>query len=196
RGMRTRRGLCYPTVNMCCEKRVLKRRGDVAGEKMSKCKRQRTSPETAENCDFFDALPDDLVLCILCKLSSTATCPVNLTSVLMTNVEAYYTLGMIRFYCLQNRGSGASLMAKVVISSQALALYSLTVIQFNGSGGSKKDKDLRAGVALCACLFSRPHRCAAGARPLPTGRLRHPPIPAGKQPPKCRNQHRTNASRC
>ncbi|KAI3816730.1 hypothetical protein L1987_16434 [Smallanthus sonchifolius] len=66
------------------------------------------------------------------------------------NVEACYTLGMIRFYCLQNRGSGASLMAKAAINSHALALYSLAVIQFNGSGGSKNDKDLRAGVALCA----------------------------------------------
>ncbi|KAI3733346.1 hypothetical protein L6452_12789 [Arctium lappa] len=66
------------------------------------------------------------------------------------NVEACYTLGMIRFYCLQNRGSGASLMAKAAINSHAPALYSLAVIQFNGSGGSKTDKDLRAGVALCA----------------------------------------------
>ncbi|KAI7754016.1 hypothetical protein M8C21_026278 [Ambrosia artemisiifolia] len=66
------------------------------------------------------------------------------------NVEACYTLGMIRFYCLQNRGSGASLMAKAAINSHAPSLYSLAVIQFNGSGGSKSDKDLRAGVALCA----------------------------------------------
>lgn len=41
-------------------------------------------------------------------------------------------------------------MAKAAISSHASALYSLAVIQFNGSGGSKNDKDLRAGVALCA----------------------------------------------
>ncbi|CAI9263871.1 unnamed protein product [Lactuca saligna] len=66
------------------------------------------------------------------------------------NIEACYTLGMIRFYCLQNRGSGASLMAKAAINSHAPALYSLAVIQFNGSGGLKTDKDLRAGVALCA----------------------------------------------
>ncbi|MBA0744147.1 hypothetical protein Gogos_006784 [Gossypium gossypioides] len=66
------------------------------------------------------------------------------------NVEACYTLGMIQFYCLQNRGSGASLLAKAAIKSHAPALYSLGVIQFNGSGGSKNDKDLRAGVALCA----------------------------------------------
>ncbi|CAH8383084.1 unnamed protein product [Eruca vesicaria subsp. sativa] len=66
------------------------------------------------------------------------------------NLEACYTLGMIRFYCLQNRGNGASLMAKAAIRSHAPSLYSLSVIQFNGSGGSKNDKDLRAGVALCA----------------------------------------------
>ena len=56
----------------------------------------------------------------------------------------------IKFYCLQNRGSGASLMAKAAIGSHAAALYSLAIIQFNGSGGCKNDKDLRAGVALCA----------------------------------------------
>ncbi|CDY12640.1 BnaA02g13080D [Brassica napus] len=66
------------------------------------------------------------------------------------NLEACYTLGMIRFYCLQNRRNGASLMAKAAIRSHAPSLYSLAVIQFNGSGGSKNDKDLRAGVALCA----------------------------------------------
>lgn len=143
---------------------------------------------------MFDSLPDDLVISILCKLSSSASCPSDFINVLLTckrlnglglhslvlskaspktfavkaknwsdsahrflklfadagNVEACYTLGMIRFYCLQNRGSGASLMAKAAISSYAPALYSLAVIQFNGSGGSKSDKDLRAGVALCA----------------------------------------------
>lgn len=41
-------------------------------------------------------------------------------------------------------------MAKAAIGSHASALYSLAVVQFNGSGSSKNDKDLRAGVALCA----------------------------------------------
>ncbi|THG09256.1 hypothetical protein TEA_011781 [Camellia sinensis var. sinensis] len=41
-------------------------------------------------------------------------------------------------------------MAKAAIRSHAPSRYSLAVIQFNGSGGSKTDKDLRAGVALCA----------------------------------------------
>ncbi|QCE13094.1 hypothetical protein DEO72_LG11g87 [Vigna unguiculata] len=155
-------------------------------------KRQKTSPE--KTSDFFESLPDDLLLSILCKLSATASSPSDFVNVLVTckrlnslglhslvlskashktflvkpqnwcdsvhrflkhcadagNIEACYTLGMIRFYCLQNRGSGASLMAKAAMNSHAPALYSLAVIQFNGSGGTKNDKDLRAGVALCA----------------------------------------------
>ncbi|KAG5523101.1 hypothetical protein RHGRI_035041 [Rhododendron griersonianum] len=146
-----------------------------------------------ERSDLFDGLPDDILLSILCKLSSTARCPSDFISILLTckrlnrlglhplvlsksgskafaigaknwseqahrfmkrcvaagSVEACFTLGMIRFYCLQNRGSGASLMAKAAIRSHAQSLYSLAVIQFNGSGGSKNSKDLRAGVALC-----------------------------------------------
>ncbi|KAK4763949.1 hypothetical protein SAY87_013387 [Trapa incisa] len=73
------------------------------------------------------------------------------------NVEASYTLGMIHFYCLQNRRGGASLMAKAAIGSHARALYSLAVIQFNGSGRSKNDKDLRAGVTLCSRAAFRGH---------------------------------------
>nr|GEV50061.1 F-box protein At1g67340-like [Tanacetum cinerariifolium] len=66
------------------------------------------------------------------------------------NAEASYTLGMVRFYRLQNRRSGASCMAKAAIRSHAPALYSFAVIKFNGSGGMKNEKDLRARVALCA----------------------------------------------
>ncbi|XP_074303289.1 F-box protein At5g50450-like [Silene latifolia] len=159
-------------------------------------KKAKVFPEisTVETPDFFDALPDDLVLSILTKVSSSSSSPSDFINVLITckrfnelalnsivlskaspktfgikaekwcdsahkflklcsdsgNVDASYTLGMIRFYCLQNRGSGASLMAKAAINSHAHALYSLAVIQFNGSGGAKTDKDLRAGVALCA----------------------------------------------
>ncbi|KAH9615873.1 hypothetical protein KSS87_010287 [Heliosperma pusillum] len=159
-------------------------------------KKAKVLPElsTVETPDFFDDLPDDLVLCILTRVSSSSTSPSDFINVLFTckrfnelalnsivlskaspktfgikadkwcdsahkflklcsdsgNADASYTLGMIRFYCLQNRGSGASLMAKAAINSHAHALYSLAVIQFNGSGGEKTDKDLRAGVALCA----------------------------------------------
>ncbi|XP_023771526.1 F-box protein At1g67340 [Lactuca sativa] len=149
---------------------------------------------TTTRSDLFESLPDEIVIVILCKLTSTASSPADFVAVLLTckrlkklgvhplvlsnagsgavavraknwsdeahrflklcvnagNKEAYYTLGMIRFYCLQNRGSGASLMAKAAIKSHAPALYSLALIQFNGSGGKKNDKDLRAAVALCA----------------------------------------------
>ncbi|KAH6798122.1 HCP-like superfamily protein with MYND-type zinc finger [Perilla frutescens var. hirtella] len=193
--MRTRRGMCYPKAAENQRDRLLKRR---KVEQIDCRKKSRFSPEFdgefAGRRDFFDALPDDLVLCVLCKLSSTARCPADFINVLTTckrlnglglnsivlskacrkmlavtaknwsepahrflklcadtgNAEACYTLGMIRFYCLHNRGSGASLMAKAAIASHAPALYSLAVVQFNGSGGSKSDKDLRAGVALCA----------------------------------------------
>ncbi|CAI0381172.1 unnamed protein product [Linum tenue] len=201
--MRTRRGVCYPRMDFCgVDKRAVKRaKRDFAASTASAeslaGKRQRLSPGTEygnDGGDMFDGLPDDLVLSILAKLSSSASSPSDFINVLITckrfnglalnpqvlakaskktfaikaknwsesghrflklcadagNVEACYTLGMIRFYCLQNRGSGASLMAKAAISSHAPSLYSLAVIQFNGSGGSKSDKDLRAGVALCA----------------------------------------------
>lgn len=147
-----------------------------------------------EKSQPFERLPDDLVICILSKLTSSSSCPSDFVNALLVckrfnklglnhlplskacskvfairaenwsesahrflklcvnagSVEACYFLGMIRFYCLDNRGSGASLMAKAAIKSHAAALYSLAVIQFNGSGGAKTDKDLRAGVALCA----------------------------------------------
>ncbi|KAL2652953.1 hypothetical protein R1flu_021081 [Riccia fluitans] len=66
------------------------------------------------------------------------------------NVEACYTIGMVKFYCMNKKGGGASYMAKAAMQSHAPALHSLAVIQFNGSGGTRKDKDLKAGVALCA----------------------------------------------
>nr|BAO45875.1 MYND type zinc finger protein [Acacia mangium] len=155
---------------------------------------RHSSKHSSDKHDFFDSLPDDLVLFILSKLSASASSPRHFITVLLTckrlnqlglnrlvlsragekmiavkakswseyahrflrrcvgagNVHASYTLGMIRFYCLGNRGSGFKLIAQAASRSHAPALYSLGVIQFNGSGGSKSDKDLKAGVALCA----------------------------------------------
>ncbi|XP_052204195.1 F-box protein At1g67340-like [Diospyros lotus] len=192
--MTTTRGVCYPKMGLCWE-RTLRRERNLPGEPTNGGrKRFKVSPESAGRCDLFEELPDDLVVSILCKLSSSATRSADFINVLITckrlndlghrsmvlskasmkmlavkaknwsesahrflkqcadsgNMEACYTLGTIRFYCLQNRASGASLMAKAAIKSHAPALYSLAVIHFNGSGGSKNDKDLRAGVALCA----------------------------------------------
>ncbi|XP_010025312.2 F-box protein At1g67340 [Eucalyptus grandis] len=218
--MRTRRGMCYSESDLCSEKMraaaaaaaakaaaggvvgVRRRRrvdsipGGGEDAALLRRKRRRCPPRVGGGGgdDLFDALPDDLVLSVLCRVAGSASSPADLVNVLLTcrrfkslglhsmvlskassnalavrahgwcdsahrflklcadagNVEASYTLGMIRFYCLQSRGSGASLMAKAAIGSHAPALYSLAVIQFNGSGGSKNDKDLRAGVALCA----------------------------------------------
>uniref|UniRef100_A0A7N0UXA5 MYND-type domain-containing protein n=1 Tax=Kalanchoe fedtschenkoi TaxID=63787 RepID=A0A7N0UXA5_KALFE len=196
--MRTRRGVCYPDVDDCRQMMktvfIRKRRCDSRDEiDFTGHKRRRTGSDKCFRTDYFDSLPDDLVISVLCKLSSSAERPADILNVLSTckrlnelglnllvlskaspkafevrasnwsdsahrflkncaesgNIAASYTLGMIRFYCLQNRGGGASLMAKAAIRSYAPALYSLAVIQFNGSGGSKSDKDLRAGVALC-----------------------------------------------
>ncbi|KAE9603048.1 hypothetical protein Lal_00042442 [Lupinus albus] len=207
--MRTRRRVCYlePCVvstTMCSSDYGVPKRKkkdmhqnlntkesiNVINKRQKNCEMKSTT----KGCDFFEYLPDDLVISIFTKLSSTATSPSDFVSVLITckrlkslalhslvlskassrtfsvkaknwcesahrflkqcsdagNVDACYTLGMIRFYCLKNRGSGASLMAKAAMNSHAPALYSLAVIQFNGSGGTKNDKDLRAGVALCA----------------------------------------------
>ncbi|WVZ85287.1 hypothetical protein U9M48_032232 [Paspalum notatum var. saurae] len=76
------------------------------------------------------------------------------------NLEACYLLGMIRFYCLGSRGSGASLMAVAAVGGHREALYSLAVVHFNGSGGGKEDRDLRAGAALCAHAAALGHVAA------------------------------------
>jgi hypothetical protein len=103
--MRTRRGFCYPRVvgggggdvYMSSEKTVVvKRRRDSAGDHMPCRKRNRKSPEIAGKCDLFDALPDDLVISILCKLSSSAGCPSDFINVLIT----YVTLRLLLSSCL------------------------------------------------------------------------------------------------
>lgn len=53
-------------------------------------KRQKRSPEKlAGDSNLFESLPDDLVLSILTKLSSTATSPSDFISVLITYVKKY-----------------------------------------------------------------------------------------------------------
>ncbi|RAL55000.1 hypothetical protein DM860_013696 [Cuscuta australis] len=178
-----------------------KRKTNPAGDRKTGRKRQKLSPEAPGIIDYFDCLPDDILISVLSKLCSAADSPADFFNSLITckrfyglgfhpavvsaaslkmlavrardwtesthrfiklcsdagNVEACYILGMIRFYCFQNRGSGTSLMAKAAMASHAPALYSLAIVQFNGSGGAKTDKDLRAGVALCARAASVGH---------------------------------------
>ncbi|KAJ6832059.1 uncharacterized protein M6B38_345350 [Iris pallida] len=153
-------------------------------------KRKISSPEL----DFFDGLPDDLVLSVLSKLSSSADSPSDLISISLTckrtkelgkhelvlknasrrgiaikaekwsesshrflisccdagNIHACYFLGMIRFYCMNMRASGAALMARAALGSHAAAVFSLAVVRFNGSGGTAASRNPRAGFVLSA----------------------------------------------
>ncbi|KAG0456602.1 hypothetical protein HPP92_024390 [Vanilla planifolia] len=195
--MNTRRGPSYPKTNLAAAVAAAGgmgiRQKRLYGGGTTRELRKRARKAT-RSVDFFDGLPDDLLLFILSNLSANAGDPADVINVFLTcrrfnrlgmhpvvlsklsakgtavradnwcesahrflkrcadagSLEASYTLGMIKFYCLENRGGGTSLMAKAAMGSHSAALYSLAVIQFNGSGGSKNDKDLRAGVALCA----------------------------------------------
>lgn len=94
--MRTRRGLCHPRVmNRCVENssgRVAKRRKLDLGDYR---KILKTSPEATGGYDFFDALPDDLVLSVLGKLSSTAACPADFVNVLTTYVFLFFIFAFL-----------------------------------------------------------------------------------------------------
>ncbi|XP_057948658.1 F-box protein At5g50450-like [Malania oleifera] len=168
-------------------------------------KKPQLSPHIAQKSDLFDALPDDLVLSILCMLSSAANSPSDVVSVRITyaackrlnrlavhplvlrnaglkafdikagnwsasaerfleqcasagNVEAVYTLGVVRFYCLENRKSGISLMVKAALKAHALATYSMAVILFNSYGDPNYIKNyLRVAAKLCARAASLGH---------------------------------------
>lgn len=94
--MRTRRGVCYPEVvsRMCSDVRLANKNKDLhmqmrmhvaADSFIYSRKRQKKTPEkTVSDYDFFESLPDDLVISIFCKLSSTATKPSDFLNVLMT----------------------------------------------------------------------------------------------------------------
>ncbi|MCO5552850.1 hypothetical protein L7F22_006368 [Adiantum nelumboides] len=73
------------------------------------------------------------------------------------NVEAAYSLGMIRFYCFNDREAGVALMAQAAMKPHAPALHSLAIIQFNGSGATRKDKNLKNGASLCAKAAALAH---------------------------------------
>lgn len=173
-----------------------KRKLDLAGHTalIKRCRLQETRDIKYDNANAFDSLSDDLVVSILVCLSSSASSPADLITVMLTckrfhtlgmrtivlanantaslavrasswsegshrfitrcaecgNVEACYTLGMIHFYCLQDKQGGLRLLAKAALAPHAGALLSLAIIQFNGSGCGRKDKNASAGAALCA----------------------------------------------
>ncbi|KAI5060858.1 hypothetical protein GOP47_0023363 [Adiantum capillus-veneris] len=84
-----------------------------------------------------------------CQWCAAATIYLS-TSAEAGNLEACFTLGMIRFYCLLEREEGLEMLRRAASRSHAGALHALGVIHFNGSGGSRADKNLKAGVHLCA----------------------------------------------
>lgn len=65
------------------EKRRTRREIESGGGEI-RCKKQRVETEMAGESDLFDALPDDLVVFILSKLSSSAESRSDLVNVLMT----------------------------------------------------------------------------------------------------------------
>ncbi|KAF0934719.1 hypothetical protein E2562_028315 [Oryza meyeriana var. granulata] len=76
------------------------------------------------------------------------------------NTEASYLLGMILFYCFENRKLGSELLGAAARRGHAEALYSMAIIQFNGSGLPKDGRNLHAGAQLCVRAASRGHNDA------------------------------------
>ncbi|PNT68671.1 hypothetical protein BRADI_3g43990v3 [Brachypodium distachyon] len=73
------------------------------------------------------------------------------------NTDASYLLGMILYYCAGNRPAGSELLAQAALRGHAEALYSMAIIQFNGSGGSKDSRNLLVAAHLCAHAAGRGH---------------------------------------
>lgn len=76
---------------MCRENRVIKRRkgssaaaGGGRETRTASRKRSKVSSEFSGKRDLLDSLPDDIVLSILSKLSSSAECPADFINVLIT----------------------------------------------------------------------------------------------------------------
>jgi len=84
--MRTRTGSCYPEpgiVTKMCSFGKRKHRDTIfCAKRHKKCSEKKTTT----NYDFFEFLPDDIVISIFCRLSSTATSPSDFVSVLLTFV--------------------------------------------------------------------------------------------------------------
>ncbi|XP_047064340.1 F-box protein At1g67340-like [Lolium rigidum] len=66
------------------------------------------------------------------------------------NDGASYLLGMILFYCIGDHQGGADLIADAALQDNCYAIYSLAVIMFNGSGGTREDRNILAGAGLCS----------------------------------------------
>lgn len=69
------------------ERESKRRRGQVREDfsgKRRRCSSPAAEGSDGQKLDLFDGLPDDIVVCILCKLSSSAACPADLINILLT----------------------------------------------------------------------------------------------------------------
>lgn len=82
RNMRTRRGLCYPGE----EKEERKRQSNLGGNQTVVSRKRPRKLAEKSGFDLFNTLPDDLVLSILAKLSSSVSSPSEFINILLTYV--------------------------------------------------------------------------------------------------------------
>ncbi|XP_020253910.1 F-box protein At1g67340-like [Asparagus officinalis] len=109
--MQTRSGFFYPKPELDASAVKGKRRREELGLKHCggfRRKKIRQVAAPVAGVDFFDGLPDDLVLCVLCKLSSSARCPSDLVNILMT--------------CKRFNGLGVNPMVLAKASAKSLAV--------------------------------------------------------------------------
>jgi hypothetical protein len=63
----------------------------------------------------------------------------------------------ILFYCMRSRRTGVASMIKAAMRGHLEATYALSVIQFNGSGGTRADRHPDVAAGLCARAANRGH---------------------------------------
>ncbi|KAK4758109.1 hypothetical protein SAY87_019410 [Trapa incisa] len=191
-GMRTRRGFSYGACEGVCsdvgaavvvKKSTRQRREEETG--FAGCKRQRRA------ADRFDALPDDLVLSILSKLSATARRPSDFISVLLTIRQPggffhsrhdpflLFAEPRERSFSYGEGGDWVPCACDVLACGHPVQ-RERWFEERQGLAGW--------GCALCARRLPWPRRRHEGARPLPPGRLwrpsehrRGPPVPCPGQ---------------
>lgn len=99
---------------------IVNKRKVFAGERNIDCrKRIKLSPEISTGAgagaghDLFDSLPDDLVISVLTKLSSTASCPSDFINVLITYVILQLELIFLFFFSGKIISSFENFIAKI-----------------------------------------------------------------------------------
>lgn len=103
--------MCYPKSDFCSGKKrsvtaratsvVKRRRRDCVpgGEDAALFRRERRAGGFVGGCgrDFFDGLPDDLVLSVLCKVAASASAPPDLVNVVLTYGSPPFRRTLVQF---------------------------------------------------------------------------------------------------